>query len=357
MEISRLSRWEQIVGGAGLLLAASPLLPWWSVERLTQSGAIEKTGISGWQGLSGIDVVVFAIGVAVAGMIAAKAAGRSPRLPVAPAFVIGVLGAVAVILSLYRAGSPPDVSIAAPSEGIDLQDVGGVGLPQIQISTDVAHSAPQPGLIYAATLLGGLIIFGSWKILGELQTSVGEQIRQLRDRVAGGATSSAVDVPGATAPARPSPATQPPTGTPPPPPPPDLSVPSPPPPPPPPQADVSVQSPSPRPPADRSPTPPPPADRSLPRPEPAGDGVASQQAKGEPARPRPAFAAPLPDQRLGADSTVAASNAPTEPTPPPPPPPPAPASASRSTAGTDPQAQKPAWPPPAPADRLAQGDS
>ena len=189
MDINRLSLWEKIVAGAGLLLAASPLLPWWSVDRLTESGATERISISGFQALSVLDVVVFAAGIAVLALIGAKAVGHHPRLPVSPAAVAGALGALIVILTAYRGGQPPDVLSQPKGDSFGVEGV-------FQISSQPPQSDLKPEGIDVALALGGLIAFGAWRLLREQGTSVVEQARLLGDRL------GARGVPGASVPAR-----------------------------------------------------------------------------------------------------------------------------------------------------------
>lgn len=102
MDLGRLRSGEWLAGLAGLVLAGSLFLDWYS-------------GRSGWQSLSVTDVLLAVTAVLALALPIAAAAQRSPALATGTAPIVTVVAGVAFVAVAIRALTLPDVG-PGPSE-------------------------------------------------------------------------------------------------------------------------------------------------------------------------------------------------------------------------------------------------
>jgi hypothetical protein len=196
MDINRLTTWEKVVGVAGLVLSLSLFLPWWQLE-----GSGETLGISGWEGMGIADIIFFLGGLAVAALVAAKAAGRNLNLPVGAGVAVFAIGILCALLGLYRMTTPPsveDVGGAAGDAAAAVEEAESIGVPGvIEISEGpILDEELKSMFVVVGFLLGGLLAIGGWKLMQEEGTDPGGQVAQLRSRVGAGSGTLAAPAPG-----------------------------------------------------------------------------------------------------------------------------------------------------------------
>jgi hypothetical protein len=113
VDISRLSLGERIAGVSGLVLLIALWFPWYEASLL---GASESA--NAWEVFDVIDVILFLVAVTAMALVVAKAAGVLPAdLPAPAGTIIAGVGALAVILILYRL-------LDVPGPDVDGVDVG-----------------------------------------------------------------------------------------------------------------------------------------------------------------------------------------------------------------------------------------
>ena len=116
-DTTRIRFGELIAAGAGLLLIISLFFEWYTVDIKGFGGDIPT--ITGWKALGFIDILLFLIGAIAIAVAVLRAMNVMPRnLPAAPSFIVLVLGALAVLLVLFRILSIPDEGVGA-LPGID----------------------------------------------------------------------------------------------------------------------------------------------------------------------------------------------------------------------------------------------
>ena len=101
MDPSQASLGERIAAGSAGGLLISLFLPWYGVSVSANGLNLSETG-SGWEALSGIDILLFLCAVTAAGVVVARLAGLLPELPVPPGQILLAVGVLALLLVLYR---------------------------------------------------------------------------------------------------------------------------------------------------------------------------------------------------------------------------------------------------------------
>jgi hypothetical protein len=119
LDTTKLRFGDLIAAGAGLLLIISLFLNWYKVS--AEAAFVDASAsVSAWDALSFIDILLFLIGVAAIVVAGLRAANVLPaRPPVSPGLLVLVLGALAVLLVLFRILSIPDEG-AGDIAGIDV---------------------------------------------------------------------------------------------------------------------------------------------------------------------------------------------------------------------------------------------
>jgi hypothetical protein len=186
--MDRLSTGEKIAGGSAVLLFLFMFFDWFSVDVSGGSGGFVATATgsgNAWDALDNIPIfllIVIVVTLVVVGLRLSDSAFE-PAVPLGA--VVAVLGAISVLLILYRIIDPPGAGDEVPGLSIDVSPSLGIFL----------------GLIAA-----GGIAYGGYRAMDEEGASFGGTA----DRLSGG--------PGGSDPGAPPP--PPPPSSPPPPPPP-----------------------------------------------------------------------------------------------------------------------------------------
>ena len=200
MDVDRLSIGERIAALCAVLLFIFMFFDWFSVEVSGGSGpfaASASGGSNAWDALDNIPVFLVITIVVALGVAGLRLADARFEPAVSPNAVVAVLGAISVLLVLYRIINTPGAGDGIPGLSVDVSPAVGIFL----------------GLLAA---IG--IAYGGYRAMQEEGASFAEVGDRLSNRPAPD------DVP-----------PQPPGGTPPPPPPPSSQAPPPPPPPGPPR--------------------------------------------------------------------------------------------------------------------------
>jgi len=187
MDLDRLSTGEKIASVSAILLFVFMFFNWFGVEVSGVggfSGTISGEGGNAWEALDFIPFVLLVTILAALGVAALRLSDADYEPPVSANTVVAVLGAISVLLIVFRIVDPPTFG-----------SFGGV-------SVDATRSIG----IFLGLIAAGGIAYGGYSAMREEGITFGDAA----DRLSGG--------PGA--------------GAPPPPPPPSSSTPPPPPPPP-----------------------------------------------------------------------------------------------------------------------------
>lgn len=203
MDVNRLTQGEKIAGISAVLLFIFMFFDWFSYSISGGSFGISAGG-NAWDTLDFIPIILLITIIATIANAAVEASESEFESPVHGATVVAVLGAISVLLILFRIIDPPGES------------VGGV-------SVDVSIEF---GIIISLLAAAG-IAYGGYRAMQEEGVTFADAADGLSSS-SGGAGAG----PGASPPPPPPPASPPP----PPPPPPSASPPPPPPPPPPPSS-------------------------------------------------------------------------------------------------------------------------
>lgn len=98
MDLNRLSQGEKIAGAAGVALLIVMFLPWYG------SGGFN---FNAWESFSYTDLILFLAGVSGLALALVAASDQELGLPVALSTVVAALGALAVLLVLFRIFNTP----------------------------------------------------------------------------------------------------------------------------------------------------------------------------------------------------------------------------------------------------------
>jgi hypothetical protein len=166
MDLTRLSRGEQMSGIAGIALFLIMIIFKWYGVKVTAGGFSGQGGTrNAFESYSFIDIILFITAVVAVALPLMSASQADIGLPVALSAVVAGLGILCVILIIIRIISPPDLEAG----GIHVSDVPGA---------DVTRKiGVWLGLIAAAG-----VAYGGWQAMQEEGTSFGGQA----DRLGGG---------------------------------------------------------------------------------------------------------------------------------------------------------------------------
>lgn len=117
MDLSRLSRGEQIAAASGALLFIFMFFNWFGVSLETGFGDFGGGKVNAWDSLELIRFVLLATAVAAVGFALLKASGNDLTLPMPVPTIVTLLGGLSVLLILYRLIDPP-------GGGVDIEGVG-----------------------------------------------------------------------------------------------------------------------------------------------------------------------------------------------------------------------------------------
>ncbi len=106
MDLNRLNDGERIAGIGGVVLLISLWLSWYGVPGVADVAGIDTTA-NAWQSFDLIDIILFLTAVVAIGAALLSASGEAVSLPVAASSVVAGMGALSVLLVLYRIINPP----------------------------------------------------------------------------------------------------------------------------------------------------------------------------------------------------------------------------------------------------------
>jgi hypothetical protein len=119
MELSRLRRGELVAAVGGVALLVVMFLDWYGAGGTATLGGrtLELSiGINAWQAFDVTDLILALAALAALGLAAATASRRSPALPVAGSVITSTLGALAMLLVVYRILNQP-----GPNEFVEVR--------------------------------------------------------------------------------------------------------------------------------------------------------------------------------------------------------------------------------------------
>jgi hypothetical protein len=158
MDTSRIGRGEMIAAVAGVALLLIMFIDWFGND---------FGGANAWQSFSFIDIILFITAVTAIANAVLSANAQSVNTPVALSAIVAGLGALSVLLILFRIISPPDFGVG------DVADALGVEGPDIGRKIGV----------WLGLIAAGGITFGGWQAMQEEGTSPGpREQRPPRDR-------------------------------------------------------------------------------------------------------------------------------------------------------------------------------
>lgn len=162
MNADRLSTGEKIAGASAVLLFIFMFFDWFKVDVSSGDGLFSVSiGGNAWEAFSTIDIILMITIIAAVAVAVIRLADAVVEPPFSINAVVAILGAVSVLLILYRIIDPPGGS---DIEGVDISPAIGAFL----------------GLLAAAG-----ITYGGYRAMQEEGTSFGDLGDQLSNRGGG----------------------------------------------------------------------------------------------------------------------------------------------------------------------------
>ena len=204
MDTSTLTTGEKVAGASGVaLLLIMFLFSWFGIE---VAGFGSPEGANAFEAFGLIDIVLLITAITAIALPVMSMTQSQVDLPVALSAVVALLGALSVVLVLFRIISPPDFGIPGSVD---------VGFGEVDTGADTTREIG----VFLGLLAALGVAAGGWMAMQEEGTSIGDARNQARDRFGGG--GGAPPPPGGgTGTAAPPPAPPASGGTTPPPPPP-----------------------------------------------------------------------------------------------------------------------------------------
>ena len=158
MDTSKVTFGEMIAAAAGAVLLISLFLPWYGVE---VSGSVlgvnvesASESVNAWEALSLIDLILFLCAIAAIGLALMRALGQSINLGQPTGLVIAGIGALALVLVIFRI-------LSIPGGDADV-DFGGV-------EVDLGRKFG----VFLGLLASAGIAFGGWTAMNETSSGLG----------------------------------------------------------------------------------------------------------------------------------------------------------------------------------------
>jgi Protein of unknown function (DUF2510) len=141
-DTTRIRFGEMIAAVSGIVLFISLFLEWYTVKGKGLAAGAGSQGVSGWESLSFIDILLFLIALIAIAAAVLRAMNSMPRqLPAAPSFIVLVAGAIGTLLVLFR-----------------ILSTGDLGHPEVSAFIDVSRSYG----IFVSFLAAAGITVGGW---------------------------------------------------------------------------------------------------------------------------------------------------------------------------------------------------
>lgn len=143
MDTSKISFGEMIAGASAVVLLVVMFFPWYGASA-SVGGFSATANRTAWQAFSFIDILLFLVVLVTVGLVVARAAGQVPALPQPPGLIVAGLGALAVILILFRLIVVPSLGVS----GVDINVGRKFG-------------------VFLGLIAAGGITFGGWTAMNE----------------------------------------------------------------------------------------------------------------------------------------------------------------------------------------------
>ena len=119
-DTTRVRLGDLVAAAAGLILFISLFLNWYSASVSGPLGGSVSGGVSGWEALSFIDILLFIVAIVAVGVALAQMANAFPRnMAASPGLILLIAGVIAVVLVLFRL-------LVLPGDLGDVNDIPGV---------------------------------------------------------------------------------------------------------------------------------------------------------------------------------------------------------------------------------------
>jgi hypothetical protein len=153
MDLTRLSRGEQISGIAGIALFLIMIIFKWYGVKVSAGGLTGEGGTqNAFESYSFIDIILFITAIAAVALPLLSAAQADVGLPVAVSAIVAGLGILCVILIIIRIIDPPDLE----QGGISVSDVPGA---------DVTRKIG----VWLGLIASAAVAYGGWRTNAETQ--------------------------------------------------------------------------------------------------------------------------------------------------------------------------------------------
>ncbi len=130
MDRSKISFGEMVAGASGLaLLLIMVIFSWFGYDVATgvEGVAVDTPGLTAFEWLSFLDIVLAVICIIAVGLAAARAAGSMPQLPYSPGLIVAGAGALAVLIILFRIIAPGDGPLPSGLESVSIDPTRKIG--------------------------------------------------------------------------------------------------------------------------------------------------------------------------------------------------------------------------------------
>ena len=108
MDTSRISFGEKVAAASGLALIVLMFFNWFGYDAGAGFGGAESPGLTAWEWMSFLDILLFLAGAIAVALAVARAADAMPDLPWPPGMVVAAAGGLAFLIVLFRLLAPGD---------------------------------------------------------------------------------------------------------------------------------------------------------------------------------------------------------------------------------------------------------
>jgi len=130
VDTSRISFGEMVAGASGVALFLIMLVFSWfgyDVGTGVQGLAIDTPGLTAFEWMSFLDIVLLVVCIIAVGVAGARAAGSIPQLPYPPGLIVAVAGGLAVLIILFRVIVPGEGPLSGGIESLSIDATRKIG--------------------------------------------------------------------------------------------------------------------------------------------------------------------------------------------------------------------------------------
>ncbi len=131
VDTSRISFGEMVAGVSGLALFIIMIFFSWfgyDVGTGVEGLGVDTPGLTAFEWMSFLDIILLLICLVAVGLAAARAAGSIPQLPYPPGLIVAVAGALAVLIILFRLLVPGDGPIPGDLGSLSIDATREIGV-------------------------------------------------------------------------------------------------------------------------------------------------------------------------------------------------------------------------------------